>query len=107
MIVLQQKKRFGYSTRNRIFKRLEPIFQFSATRSASKEATESAVALAHSRECTKELILALLNYNSMGKFGARAELRNVLQGKTSWVDVVPVSLCQEIRFVFVGNATQV
>ena len=71
----------GYSTGIHKFKRLEPHFQFSATRSASKEGAETAVALAHSRECTKELISALPNIGLMGKFGARAELRNVLQEK--------------------------
>ena len=41
-----------YSTRDQSFKRLEPHFQTSATRSALKEDTKSAVALAHSREGT-------------------------------------------------------
>ena len=69
------------STRNGKFKRLEPHFQLSATRSGSKEGTETAVALLHSRECTKEPMCALPNYGSREKFGARAELRNVLQEK--------------------------
>ena len=72
------KNILDYNTRNGKFKRLEPHFQLSATRSASKEGTETAVALSHSRECTKEPITALLNYGSKEKFGARAELRNVL-----------------------------
>ena len=38
-----------YSTRSRKFRRLEPYFPFSATRSASEEDTETAVALPHSR----------------------------------------------------------
>ena len=48
-----------YGTRNGKFKRLEPHFQISATRSGWKEVTETAVALPHSRECTKEPISAL------------------------------------------------
>ena len=36
-----------------------------------KEDTKSAVALAHSRECTKELISGLPNFGSMETFGAR------------------------------------
>ena len=59
------------STRNREVKRLEPHFQTSATRSAPKEDTEGAVALEHSRECTKKLISALRPFfGSMGTFGA-------------------------------------
>ena len=72
---------YNCSTRNRKFKRLEPHFQRSATRSTSNEGTETAVALPHPRECTKDPISALPNNGSMGKFGARAELRNILQGK--------------------------
>ena len=75
------KNILDYSTRNGKFKRLEPHFQLSATRSASKEGTETAVASPHSRECTKEPISALPNFGSKGKFGARAELRNFLQEK--------------------------
>ena len=75
------KNILGYSTRNGKFKRLEPHFQLSATRSASKEGTETAVAMPHSRECTKEPIPALPNYGRKEKFGASAELRNVLQEK--------------------------
>ena len=40
------KNMLGYSTRNRKLKRLEPHFQFSVTRSASKKGTETAVAFA-------------------------------------------------------------
>ena len=72
------KNTLDYSTRNGKFKRLEPHFQLSATRSASKAGTEIAVALPHSRERTKEPIPALPNYGSQEKFGARAELRNVI-----------------------------
>ena len=71
----------GYSTRNDKFKHLEPHFKLSATRSASKEGTENAVALPHSRECTEEPISALPNDGSKEKFGGRAELWSVLQGK--------------------------
>ena len=75
----RKKKVSGYSgTINRKFKCLEPPFQTSETRSASKEDTESAVASAHSWMSTKELISALRKYGGMGKFGARAEQRNVL-----------------------------
>ena len=45
---------------------------------------ENAVALPHSRECTKEPLSAMPNYGSKGKFGAilcRAELRNILPYK--------------------------
>ena len=56
------KNILGHSTRNGKFKRLEPHFQLSATRSDSKEGTETAVALPYSRECTKEPISALPNY---------------------------------------------
>ena len=70
------KNILGYSTRNGKFKRMEPHFLLSATRSASKEGAETAVALPHSRECTKDPISALPNYGSKGKVGATAELRN-------------------------------
>ena len=63
-----------YSTRNGKFKRLEPNFQLWA-RSAAKEGMENAVALPHSRECTKEPISAMPTTGSMDSFGARAELR--------------------------------
>ena len=52
------------------FKRLEPHFQLSATGSASKVGTKTAVILPP-RECTKEPISALPNYVSKGKLGAR------------------------------------
>ena len=81
MIRRESKKILDYSTRNGKVKRLGPHFQLSATRSASKEGTETAVALPHSRECTKEPISALLNHGSKEKFGARSELRNVLREK--------------------------
>ena len=45
------KNILGCSARNGKFKPLEPHFQLSATRSASKEGTETAVALPNSREC--------------------------------------------------------
>ena len=48
-----------------------------------QEETKSAVALAHSRECTKELISGLPNFGSMETFGARAEKRYVLTKETS------------------------
>ena len=86
-----EKNIFGYSTRNRKIKRLEPHFQTSATRSAPKEDTKSAVALAHPRECTKELIAGLPKFGSMKTFGARAEKRRVLVKKTT-ADVLPLSM---------------
>ena len=70
-----------YSTRNGKFKRLEPHFQLSVTRSASKEGTETTAALPRSRECTKEPISAVPSYGSKGNFGAEAELWSVLQEK--------------------------
>ena len=60
------KNILGYSTKNSKFKRLEPYFQISVTRSEWK-VTETAVALPHSRECTKEPISALPNYGLKGK----------------------------------------
>ena len=83
LFVLQQKQKLDYSTRNRKFKRLEPHFQTSAARSAPKEGTKSAVALTHSRECTRELISSLPNLGSieMLMFGAWAEKRRVLVKK--------------------------
>ena len=89
-------------TRNHKFKRLEPQCHISATRSRWKETSESAVALPHSRECAKELISALPNYGSKEKFGARAELLNVLQEKN-------MSRCgsncqvDRLRFFFCGQ----
>ena len=48
LVLPSGKKLLGLSnTRNRNFKRLEPQFQTSATRSTVKEDTESAVASAH------------------------------------------------------------
>ena len=76
------KNMLVYSTMNLKFKRLESRFQIAATRSASKEGTETAVALPHSRGCTKETISPLSSKGSVEKFGARAELRNVLQETT-------------------------
>ena len=64
------KNILGHSTRNGKFKRLEPHFQISATRSGWKEVTETAVASPHSRECTKDRISALRHNGSMEKFGA-------------------------------------
>ena len=75
------KNILGYSTRNGKFKHLEPHFQLSATASDSKEVMQSAVALPHSRECTKEPMPASPNYGSKVKFGVRAGLRNIVQEK--------------------------
>ena len=73
--------RLGYRTRNGKLKCLEPHFQLSATGSDSKEVMQSAVALPHSRECTKEATPVLPNNGSKVKFGATAELRNIVQEK--------------------------
>ena len=59
----------------------ETTFQISATRSGWKEVTETAVALSHSRECTKESISALPNYSPKKKFGGRAEITEHPAGK--------------------------
>ena len=71
----------GYSSRNHKLKCREPHFQRSAPRSGWKEISETAVALLHSWECIKEPISALPNNGLLVKFGARAELRNILQAK--------------------------
>ena len=60
LLLFKQKIIHGYeysSTRNGNFKRLEPHFQISATRSARKEVTEIAVALPQTY--TKEPISGL------------------------------------------------
>ena len=85
------------------------MVEFSATRSASKEGSETAVALPRSRQYTKEPVFALPSIESMGKFGARAELRNVLQESIE-VEVLPVVdlMADSAKQGFlVGNATQV
>lgn len=48
------------------------LCQISSTRSASQESGETPAALAHSRECNKEIIYAFPNYVLMGKFEATA-----------------------------------
>ena len=78
-----RKKKWLQSTINRKFKRLEPYFQTSATRSAPKEDTKNAIALVHSRECTKGLISGLPIFGSIEKFGAGAEKRKVFPKKTA------------------------
>ena len=98
-----------YSTRNGEFKRLEPHFQLSATRSALEEGTETDVALPHSRECIKDPMSALPNYGSKEKFGARAELRHALQEKLRGGGGSSCRFDRKIgkKKVFVGNATHV
>ena len=71
------------------------------TRSAPKEDTESAVALTHPRECTQELISALLNFASMGTFGAIEQKDEMSSGKRTVADVVPVSLLSGVLAVSV------
>ena len=95
-----------HSARNRIFKRVEPNFRTSATRSASKEDTKNAVALTHPQEYTKELIFAQTIFGSMGTFGARAAKRNVLRknndgrrGSSVFVGVSFVVFCGQCNIV--------
>ena len=79
LLLRQLKKKWrhlGDSTRNGKFKRLEPQFQVSATIWGWQRSRKLL-----SRECTKEPICALPNNRSMEKFGARAELRNIVQEK--------------------------
>ena len=75
------KNTHGYITRNAIFNGLEPHFQLLATGSAPKEATETGVALPHSRGCANEPICALPSYGSKGTFRAIAEVQHILQEK--------------------------
>ena len=93
-----------YGTRRQTFKRLEPHFQTSATRSASKEDTGNAVALAHSYgSAPKELITALPNYGSIGTFGATVEQNNKCPtgtGKITGAEVIPVFFLSGVYFVF-------
>ena len=83
------EEKLDFSTRNRKVKRMDTHFQASATRSALKEVTKGAVALAHLRECTKELISALPIFGSMEAFGAGAQKRKILVKKSA-ADVIPV-----------------
>ena len=105
-LVLQQKKILDYRTRNRKFKRLEPHFQPSATRSASKEDTKRAVALTHSRGCTKELISGLPNFGSLETFGAR-EKNEMSSGKKRRQTCFHWLCCRNFFLCLVGSATQV
>ena len=78
LLVLLQKyiyihQVFGYNIINPILERLEPHFQTSARRSASKEGTETASASAHKRECTTKPTTVLPFYRSMGNFVATVE----------------------------------
>ena len=63
------KKILDYSTRSGTFKRLEPHFQISATRSGWKILET---------ECTKEPISAIPNNGLTEKFAATTETRNIL-----------------------------
>ena len=75
LLLLQQQKIYsGYTTRNGKFKRLERHLQLSATGSASREGTETAVALLQSRECTKVPISALPDYSAKGNFGDKSRI---------------------------------
>ena len=66
-----------------------------------KEETKSAVALAHSRECTKELISGLPNFGSMETFGARQ--KNEMSSGKKAADVLPLALLSGLFFVFCGQ----
>ena len=77
----EKRRKLGYNTRNRNFKRLEPHFPYPATRSASKECTETAIALPNSQECIKEPMSSLATNGPTEKFGAGAQLRNILEDK--------------------------
>ena len=109
LLVPQQKQILDYSTRNRKFKHLEPYFQPSATRSGMKEDTKSAVALAHSRECTKELISGLPNFCSQGT--VELEQKNEMSSEKKRRQTCFHWLCcrdfWQYRIFFVGSATQV
>ena len=56
------------------------IFKFQK-RGPPRRRARKLLSPCHSRECTKEPISALPNYGSKEKFGAKAELRNILQEK--------------------------
>ena len=108
LLFLQQLQNIlGYSARNQNFKRLEPRFQSSATRSASKEGTETAAALPHSRECTKEPISASPNNAQLEKFGSTEESWNILTEQIRWRGASSCRFDRRFGIFFVGNATQV
>ena len=66
-----------------------------------KEDMKSAVALAHSRKCTKELLFGLPKFGSIETFGARAEKRNVLTKKTA-ADVLPCALLSGLSAKYIS-----
>ena len=64
----------------------------SAARSAPNEDTKRAVALAHSRECTEELIyIRSAKIRLDGNVRSYTEKRNILRNKKA-ADVLPLSL---------------
>ena len=67
------------------------IFKLQRRGPSPKEDTKRAVALAHSRRCTKELISTLLSFGSMVTFEARGDKGKALVEKTA-ADVLPMSL---------------
>ena len=71
----------AYITRNWYFKRLKPHFRFSATRSATKEGTETAVALPRWRECTKGAYNCLAKYRINGKIRSYNRMTKYHKGK--------------------------
>ena len=78
-----------------------------------KEDTKLAVALAHSRECTKELISGLPSFCSQGTVELEQKKRNVLRKKTAAV-VLPFNISFVVgalgikyQLFLVGSATQV
>ena len=89
------------------FKRVEPHFQILATRSASKEGTETAVALPHSWECTKEPISALCQIMVVRESSELEQNYGIFRTKNVEVEVVPVVDLIAYKSFLVGNATQV
>ena len=67
-----------------------------------REETISVVALAHSRECIKELISGLPKFGSMEKFGARAEKTTCPQEKNGGKRA-SIGFVVGIFFVFCGQ----
>lgn len=83
--------------------------QISATTSASKEGTETAVDLPYSRECTEKSISALPNIGPMKNIGVAGEVMESPTGKIKRGREVltVVGLSSDSFFVVVGNATQI
>ena len=67
-----------------------------------KEETKTAVALAHSRECTKELISGPTNVCSQGTVELEQE-NEISSEKNTATDVLPLALSSKPIFVFCGQ----